>query len=71
MTAVKKEQLINTLETKAGVIKLIIMRTDDEATKEKGHMLLDMFYDIPKEGISTMEARALSEDMVNFIFFNK
>lgn len=71
MTAVEKEQLVNTLETKAGVLELIIMRTDDEAIKEEGHMLLDMFYDIPEEGISTIEAKALLEDMLNFIEINK
>ena len=71
MTAAETEKLINFLETKVSVIKLIIINTDNEDIKEEGHMLLDRFYSIPKEGFSKKEATTLSEDMVNFIFFNK
>lgn len=67
MTAVEKEQLVNQLELKAGLIRNLLFGNDDENLVEEGWILLDLFNDAVQNGTSTTEAMCLLEDMENFL----
>lgn len=62
MTQAEKQELINTIEHKADMLKLNITQGKIEETDETTE-LLDLVKDAKENGTSTMEAKLLLEDL--------
>ncbi|MDT9683475.1 hypothetical protein RND61_15610 [Streptomyces sp. TRM76323] len=62
MTQVEKQELTNTIEHKADMLKLNITQGKIEETDETTE-LLDLVKDAKENGTSTMEAKLLLEDL--------
>jgi len=62
MTEVEKQELTNTIEHKADMLRLSIYQGKIEGTDETKE-LLDLVQDAKKNGTSTMEGKLLLEDL--------
>ena len=66
MTTVEKEQLTNTIELKAGIVRMKLENQEIEDTAETRETLA-LVEDAKQHGISITEAKYLLEDLVALI----
>ena len=66
MTTVEKEQLTNTIELKAGIVRMKLENQEIEDTAETRETLA-LVEDAKQHGTSTTEAKYLLEDLVALI----